>query len=341
MSHSSFMKRCLELAEKAIGRVAPNPMVGCVIVHEGKVIGEGYHEEYGQAHAEVNAIGSVKDKGLLGRSTLYVNLEPCAHYGKTPPCADLILTHKIPYVVIGTIDPFAAVKGKGIEKLARAGVDVKAGVLETECRELNRRFFTFHEKQRPYIILKWAQTADHFIARLDKGRPETASYISAPETLRLVHQWRSQEAGIMVGTRTVEADNPALTVRHVSGRNPVRIVFDRELRLPAGAKIFDEAAPTLVFNAQRSGRRGNAELIACYELPAVMKELHARSIQSVIVEGGTRLIRSFVELGLWDEMRVLTSPLKFGTGVPAPFPAGKPARQETMGPDRIAIYRNV
>jgi len=241
-----FMQRCLDLALLGIGDVAPNPMVGCVIVHEGIVIGEGYHEKYGGPHAEVNAILSVKNPELLAHSTLYVSLEPCAHFGKTPPCSDLIIKNQIPKVVIGTVDPFAEVSGKGIERMRKSGIEVEVGVLEKKCRNLNRRFFTFHEKKRPYIILKWAQTLDGFI---DTDRTETQhpTWITNALSKRLVHKQRSEESAILIGTNTAEYDNPALTVREWTGSQPIRMVIDRLGRLDSSLQIFDGIVPTWVF----------------------------------------------------------------------------------------------
>jgi diaminohydroxyphosphoribosylaminopyrimidine deaminase/5-amino-6-(5-phosphoribosylamino)uracil reductase len=249
-----YMLRCLELAKDGFGNVAPNPMVGCVIVCEGKIIGEGYHQEYGKAHAEVNAIHSVRDKSLLQKSTLYVNLEPCAHFGKTPPCANLIVEHNIPRVVIGCVDSYSEVSGKGIEKLRNAGIEVTVGILENESLELNKRFFTFHNKKRPYVILKWAETQDGFIdvdRPLDKSRDTTAdNWITSPLSKQLVHKWRSEEAAIMVGTTTVLNDNPQLNVREWKGKNPTRIVIDLQDRLPQTLHVFDKSIPTVSFFAK-------------------------------------------------------------------------------------------
>ena len=244
------MERCLQLAKLGAGHVAPNPMVGSVLVYENRIIGEGYHRKYGEAHAEVNCIASIDDQDIqfIERSTLYVSLEPCAHYGKTPPCSDLIIRKKIPRVLIGCRDPFKEVNGKGIEKLEAAGVNVVTGILEKNCKELNRRFFIFHTKKRPYIILKWAQTSDKKIA-VNSDKPLK---ISNEFTNRLVHKWRSEEAAILVGTNTALADDPLLTNRLWSGKNPVRLVIDKELKLPAGAKIFNIDAPTVVFNLYKS-----------------------------------------------------------------------------------------
>lgn len=342
--HEKYMRRCLSLAEQGLGNVAPNPMVGCVIVHNGEVIGEGYHMQYGQAHAEVNAINSVKDQLLLKRSTLYVNLEPCAHYGKTPPCADLIVHHKIPYVVIGSTDSNSLVKGKGIEKLVSAGCDVKVGVLEEECRELNRRFFTYHEQKRPYIILKWAQSADRFIdTQRTIEEAGQAAQISNEASRRLVHKWRSEEQAIMVGTNTALLDNPMLTVREHKGKNPLRIIIDRQLKVPLNYNVFDGSAPTLVFTEMKEKRSEKADYVPVkfdsQLLKHIVGELYRRNIQSVIVEGGAQLIESFALQGMWDEARVFTSRRRLGTGVAAPSMSSEALFTESIAGDELNIYR--
>lgn len=338
------MERCIELACLGLGNVAPNPMVGSVIVCRGKIIGEGFHQQYGGPHAEVNAINAVSDAGLLKESTLYVSLEPCAHFGLTPPCSNLIIEKQIPRVVIGTTDPFAEVAGKGIEKLQKAGVEVKVGVLENECRELNRRFFTFHEKQRPYVILKWAQTADGYIdtdrSRKDFGTP---TWITGDLALRLVHKIRSEENAILVGTNTAIKDNPSLTVRHWSGNNPVRAVIDKDQRLPASLNLLDQSAATLIFNSGREGTEGlNTWIHIDFQnevIPQVLNVLYRHKILSVIVEGGRKLIESFTESGLWDEMHVFTGNKFFAGGVRAPFVDGKLTYEEQLDSDTLKIFR--
>lgn len=344
-AHEEYMRLCLQLAEKGLGSVAPNPMVGAVVVHEGKVIGQGYHQKYGEPHAEVNAINSVADKSLLSRSTLYVNLEPCSHFGKTPPCADLIVHHQIPYVVIGCIDSNSLVKGKGIEKLVSAGLDVKVGVLEDDCRDLNKRFFTFHEKKRPYIILKWAQSADRYIdvqRGFDSAGQQTL--ISNLESRKLVHKWRSEEQAIMVGTNTAMLDNPQLTVRECEGANPLRIALDRELRIPINYHLYDGTVPTLIFTERKERRSEKAECVTVKFgtelLGDILSELAKRGIQSVIVEGGAQLIRSFTARGSWDEARVFTSRRRLGNGVLAPSISGKPVSESEIAGDELKIYRN-
>ena len=342
-TQEAYMKRCLQLAAKGMGNVAPNPMVGCVIVYQDKIIGEGYHQKYGEAHAEVNAINAVEDKELLKNVTLYVNLEPCAHYGKTPPCADLIIEHKIPYVIIGSIDTNSLVSGKGIEKLAKAGIDVKIGVLEKECKELNKRFFTFYDKKRPYIILKWAQTKNGFI---DNKRTEdnigNALQITNRESKILVHKWRSEEQAIMVGTNTALLDNPQLTVREVNGKNPLRITIDKWLRIPKSYHLFDKSTPTLVFTAVDMPSENNLEYVKIdFDKDVIMQisnELYKRNIQSLIVEGGELLLKSFIESNCWDEARVFISDITIGRGVNAPILNGNPVSKENIKDDKLWIY---
>jgi diaminohydroxyphosphoribosylaminopyrimidine deaminase/5-amino-6-(5-phosphoribosylamino)uracil reductase len=341
--HETYMKRCLELAVKGLGSTAPNPMVGSVIVHNGKIIGEGYHEQYGQAHAEVNAINSVEDKSLLKESTLYVNLEPCSHFGKTPPCADLIIEHKIPFVVIGSIDTNSLVSGKGIKKLMEAGIDVKIGVLEDECKKLNKRFFTFHNKKRPFIILKWAQSADGFIdIKRDEENRGKAIQISNSDSKKLLHLWRSQEQAIMIGTNTALLDNPQLTVREVKGKNPLRITVDKWLRIPKHYYLFDKSTPTLIFTATDEVSQPNLEYVKIdFEkdvLLQILNELYKRNIQSIIVEGGEQLVNSFIDDGLWDAARVFISDKKLMKGVNAPKLAVLPVIRENISGDKLLFY---
>jgi diaminohydroxyphosphoribosylaminopyrimidine deaminase/5-amino-6-(5-phosphoribosylamino)uracil reductase len=337
------MTRCLELALLGAGHVAPNPMVGAVLVHEDRIIGEGYHRVYGQAHAEVNCIASVKeaDRPFIQEATLYVSLEPCAHHGKTPPCADLVIANKIPRVVIGCRDPFPQVNGKGIEKLLGAGVEVTLGVLEKECIELNRRFFTFHTLHRPFIVLKWAQSAN---GRISAG--EARTLISNEYTNRLVHKWRSEEAAILVGTRTALLDDPSLTVRLWKGPDPVRLVIDMTLRLPLSLKLFDGQGRTIVFNTVRHEEAGNP---LYYQLATdsslvqqIVVALHRLKIQSVLVEGGARLLQSFIDEGYWDEARVITNnELEIPGGLPSPvLPDPVLRSRETIFSDTIRYYEN-
>lgn len=338
-----FMQRCLDLALLGMGDVAPNPMVGCVIVHEGEIIGEGYHEKFGEPHAEVNAIRSVKNPELLVHSTLYVSLEPCSHHGKTPPCSDLIVQNQIPHVVIGTIDPFAEVAGKGIDHMRNAGIEVEVGLLEADCREINRRFFTFHEKKRPYIILKWAQTLDGFI---DTDRTETQhpTWITNALSKRLVHKQRSEESAILIGTNTAEFDNPALTVREWTGNQPVRMVIDRTGRLHPELHIFDGKASTWVFTEKERPDSENLKFITLdfsrNILPQLMEELFRRDILSVIVEGGSELLNSFLELNLWDRAFIYTGNQFFGKGVEAPHISGEILDFKKLDDCKLHVLKN-
>jgi len=340
------MKRCIELARLGAGSVAPNPMVGCVIVYQGKIIGEGFHQKYGEAHAEVNAIDAVTRSGLLKESTLYVSLEPCAHHGLTPPCSDLIVEKQIPRVVIGTTDPFSEVAGKGIEKLRKAGIDVEVGFLENECRELNKRFFTFHEKKRPYVVLKWAQTLDGFID-IDRNRENFGepTWITGDLALRLVHQIRSEEGAILVGTNTAEKDNPSLTLRHWAGENPVRALIDRNLRLSSALNLFDGFSKTLVFNAKKNDLTNNTEWIKIdFEqeiTPQILTNLYHRKILSLIVEGGKQLLEGFIRQNLWDEAHVFTGNKFFYGGISAPkIPAHVNHCGELLDNDRLTVFIN-
>lgn len=327
-AEEKYMHRSLELAELGMGHVAPNPMVGCVIVHNGKIIGEGYHCKYGEAHAEVNAVNSVKDDSLLKDSTLYVTLEPCAHYGKTPPCSDLIIEKKIPRVVVGTVDPFARVAGLGIQKMKNAGIEVVVGCLQEDCRELNRRFFTYHKKKRPYVILKWAQTIDGFLD-IDRtaesfGQP---TWITNTLARIAVHKLRAGETAIMVGTNTAQKDDPTLTVRDWEGAHPLRIVLDRSMRLRSSLKLFDQSVPTMVFTEETVPAKRNLEYVQIdfsgNVVDEVMQELYRRDVQSLIVEGGAQLLNSFLELNLWDEAQVYVGERFFHQGVKAPLLAGE------------------
>lgn len=321
--HEHFMQRCIELAQLGLGNVAPNPMVGCVIVHEGKIIGEGFHHSFGEAHAEVNAINSVQNKSLLSQATLYVNLEPCAHFGKTPPCADLIIQNKIKTVVIGCSDPFAKVNGKGIEKLKAAGIEVITDVLKNDALELNKRFFTFHIKQRPYVILKWAQSTDGFIASADT---KASQWISNKISRKLVHKWRSEEAAILIGTNTALKDNPTLNTRDWHGKSPLRIVLDNQLRLPKTLAVFNKDYPTLIFNSIKNEEQTNLQFIKInFEnvVFEILKYLHQNQIQSVIVEGGSMILNSFINAGLWDEARIFKSQVNLNDGVKAPTISGR------------------
>ena len=307
--HEIYMQRCIELARLGAGSVAPNPMVGAVLVYKDRIIGEGYHMQYGQAHAEVNCIQAVtaEDACLLSSSVLYVSLEPCAHHGKTPPCADLIIAKKIPTVIIGCRDPFTEVDGKGIEKLKAAGVEVILPVMETACKELNERFITFHTKHRPYIVLKWAQTANNIIGNKDHSR----LLISHELTNRLVHKWRSEEAAILIATNTALYDNPSLTTRLWKGKNPVRMVLDMHLRLPVSLHLLDASVNTIVFNGLRSEEQNNLLYYQLMGNGSMAKQLceamYKLNIQSVLVEGGAMLLQAFIDEGMFDEARVIVS----------------------------------
>lgn len=341
-----YMFRCIELARKGAGLVAPNPKVGAVLVQDDRIIGEGWHQRYGEAHAEVGAIGLATQSGLTNstsNTTLYVSLEPCAHHGKTPPCADLIIRTGIPKVVIGCRDPFEAVNGKGIEKLRAAGIEVVEGVLEKECRELNKRFFTFHEKHRPYVILKWAQTADGFMAA-EAGSPRLL--ITNEYSNRQVHQWRSEEAGILVGTNTALLDGPELTNRLWTGPSPVRLVLDMDLRLPGTLKLFNREQKTIIFNAIKMEEHPN---LIYYRLEKnkslisqFMETLYRLGIQSVLIEGGRRLLDSFIQAGAWDEARIFTNTkLKTGIGLAAPaLTNSQLISRETFLTDELLTWKN-
>ena len=320
MEEEKYMRRCIELAKNGLCNVAPNPMVGAVIVCDGRIIGEGYHVRCGEAHAEVNAIRSVKDESLLKRSTIYVSLEPCSHYGKTPPCADLIIEKQIPRIVIGCRDPFSKVAGRGIQKLQNAGREVIVGVLEEECQHLIRRFITFNTLRRPFITLKWAESADRFIdiERID-GNPVL---LSSPLTSMLVHKKRAENTAIMVGRRTALLDNPSLTVRNWYGPNPIRIVLDRNLSLPNDLQIFNGEVPTLVFTEKEHPEEKSVSYItidfAHNPLNQIMEELYQRNIQSLLVEGGSQLLQSFIDNELWDEAYIEKCPKRLYSGVKAP-----------------------
>ncbi len=341
-SHDDYMQQCIVLAKKGFGNVAPNPMVGCVIVHNNTIIGEGYHQKYGEAHAEVNAIHSVKDKSLLKNATLYVNLEPCSHFGKTPPCADLIIENKIPYVVIGNIDSNSKVCGQGIAKLVKAGIDVKTGILEDECKKLNKRFFTYHEKKRPYIILKWAQTADGFIDAERTQEEQKPLQISNDASKKRSHQWRSEEQAIMVGKNTALLDNPKLTARNDNSKNPLRIVTDKNLSIPADFSLLDKSTPTLVFTSIQKQSEINLEYIRINFderiIPQILNELYKRNIQSFIVEGGYNVLKSFITENYWDEARVFISDKRINNGVNAPEINGKIISKEQIENDTLLWY---
>ena len=334
-----FMHRALELAELGTGRVSPNPRVGCVIVHKERIIGEGWHQRWGEAHAEVNAIASVGDKSLLKESTVYVNLEPCSHFGKTPPCTNLLIQFPVKKVVIANADTNPLVGGDGIRKLKAAGVDVVLGVLEKEGRELNKRFFTFIEKQRPYIILKWAQTADGFLARKNFD----SRWISNEYSRQLVHRWRSEEDAVLIGTKTAAQDHPQLNVRDWSGRDPVRVVIDRFLRLPETCTLWEGPQKTLCYNVLKNEERRNVHFIRLDEndfINQLITDLYRQNIQSVIVEGGAITLGLFITSGYWDEARIFYAPRSFGSGIEAPVVKGDLTSVDQILGDALTILSN-
>ncbi|MFC2086616.1 bifunctional diaminohydroxyphosphoribosylaminopyrimidine deaminase/5-amino-6-(5-phosphoribosylamino)uracil reductase RibD [Bacteroidota bacterium] len=340
-----YMRRCLELANLGLGNVQPNPLVGTVIVHDYRIIGEGYHIKFGGAHAEVNAINAVKDKDKLKDSTLYVNLEPCSHHGKTPPCTDLILQTGIPRIVIGNVDSYYEVAGKGISKLRNAGCEVEVGILSGECREINRRFFTFYEEKRPYIILKWAQTNDGFIDMIrDHSNPLQPTWITSETSRILVHKWRSEEDAIAIGRVTAEMDNPRLDNRSWKKKSPVRILVDRELKISKKHHIYDDICKTLIINEKISEITGNTKLVKLNFdsdfLQSFMNLLYNSDIQSVIIEGGAFLINSFIETNNWDEARVFIGDVNFGNGIMAPQIDKKPVASERLFSANLLYFRN-
>ena len=339
MTHEFYMNRCIELANKALGKTYPNPLVGSVIVLHGEIIGEGFHQKAGENHAEINAINSVENKELLKESTIYVSLEPCSHFGKTPPCANKLVEMGFKKVVIGTLDSHEKVNGKGKQILENAGIEVVTGVLEKECQNLNKRFFTFHQKKRPFIILKWAQSEDGF---LDKDFQPTQ--IGNLLTKQFVHQLRSEEHAILVGTKTAITDNPGLTTREVAGRNPIRILLDLNLKVPQHFKIYNEEAPTLVFNAERNAEEKNIKFIKIKTenlLVDLLDKLYESQIQSVIVEGGSFTLQQFINANLWDEAIVIKNEnLKLGNGTRAPEFNFKPESFENFRDNVVEFYCN-
>ncbi len=334
-----YMKRALELAELGRSNVSPNPMVGCVIVRDEKIIGEGYHQNFGEPHAEVNAVNSVENQEFLREATVYVTLEPCAHWGKTPPCANLLVEKKVKKVVIAALDSNPLVGGKGIQLLENAGIEVETGVLEKEARWQNRRFFTQIEKHRPYVILKWAQTQDGFVARENFS----SKWISGSQSRQLVHKWRAEEDAILVGKNTAQYDNPSLNVRDWVGKNPVRIVLDSNLELPENLHLFDQSIPTICYNSKKSETQENLNFVNLgeqFSMYDMLKDLHSRKIQSLIVEGGTKVLSQFIENSLRDEARVFSGKVKFGTGISAPILNQNPAETLSIGEDILNIYHH-
>jgi diaminohydroxyphosphoribosylaminopyrimidine deaminase / 5-amino-6-(5-phosphoribosylamino)uracil reductase len=330
--HEKYIKRCIEIAKNGLGSSRPNPMVGCIIVHKNNIIGEGFTSPYGRNHAEVNAINSVVDKHLLKDSTLYVTLEPCSHFGKTPPCSDLIIKHQIPNVVIGCIDDNIKVAGKGIEKLKNAGCQVTVGVLEAECKEHHKRFFTFHNKKRPYIILKWAETKDGFIAPETK-KEQKPVWISNEYSRLLTHKWRAEEQAILVGTNTVLQDNPSLTVREWTGQNPIRVVIDKDLKLPENLAVFNDEAQTIVISKNDVDFSKDVAIQIC-------GILFQKDINSVIIEGGKHTLQTFIDENHWDEARIFIGDAQFKKGVKAPKFNGRLISEENIMGDILKTYKN-
>lgn len=343
MNHEHYIKRCLQISKLGIGTTRPNPSVGAVLVVDDRIIGEGFTSPYGGNHAEVNAISAVKDPTLLATATMYVTLEPCSHFGKTPPCADLIIKNEIKKVVIGCLDSNVLVAGKGIERLQNAGCEVIVGVLEKECKAHHRRFFTFQIKNRPFIILKWAQTLDAYIAPKNRVT-QTPVWITNEVSRQLVHKWRSEEQSILVGTTTVLDDNPGLDVRHWKGEDPVRIVIDKELKIPANLKVYDGSVKTIFINETRTYAKGTIffEKINFSEPIAIQicAVLFKHKIQSLIVEGGTKTIQTFIDENLWDEARVFSGEVHFNDGVNAPKLDVIPTKEENIKGDILKTYLN-
>jgi len=336
------MQRCIELAQKGMGSVSPNPMVGAVLVHDGLIIGEGWHQQYGGPHAEVNCINAVAEEHqhLLASSTLYVSLEPCAHYGKTPPCADLIVTNRIPNVVIGCVDSFSQVSGKGIEKLKVAGINVKVGVLEDECRLLNKRFFTRQENNRPYIILKWAESNDGFIAPLKGKRVMLSNTFSQI----WVHKMRSEEDAILVGYNTALQDNPQLNNRYGKGKQPIRIVIDPQMALLQNLHIFDGAQQTVILNYKEDKEEANVHWIKMEQTENLAEGVLShlpKNINSLIIEGGSKTLQSFIDAGLWDEANIIKTKHQLFAGTVAPkLNTGTIINEINLNEDKITVYRN-
>ncbi|GGA80845.1 riboflavin biosynthesis protein RibD [Flavobacterium palustre] len=339
-----YLARCIQLAQNGLGTTYPNPMVGSVIVYEDQIIGEGWHKKAGEPHAEVNAVNSVKDKSLLQKATIYVSLEPCSHFGKTPPCCDLIIRNQIPNVVIGTVDPNEQVAGRGIKKLIEAGINVTVGVLENECNALNKRFFTFHQKKRPYIILKWAQSQDGFIAPSERDEQKPV-WITNQYSRQLVHKWRSEEQAILVGTQTAIDDNPKLDVRDWIGKNPVRIVLDKNNRISKDNNLFDNQVKTIVF--YQVNTHANQENLIFERIDfeqniafQILEILYKHQIQSIIIEGGRQTLQTFIDANLWDEARIFKGKTIFKNGTKAPTITLKTNQKQFVLEDELIIFKN-
>lgn len=334
-----YMARCIQIAQNGLGSTYPNPFVGSIIVHSNTIIGEGYTSVYGGPHAEVNAVNSVKNQSLLKDATLYVTLEPCSHYGKTPPCCDMVIAKNFKRVVIGTLDPFAEVNGQGYLRLLENGIDVTLGVLEEECKELNRRFFTFHQEKRPYIILKWAQTQDGYM-----GHDDVQKWITNKYSRQLVHEWRTEEQAILVGKKTALVDNPQLNTRYWEGKNPLRLSIDKFLAIPRNFHLYDQSVPTVIFNAIEDSEVENLKLVKidfdANIIPPILDYLYHSNIQSLIVEGGSDTIQKFVDMNLWDEARILSSNTFWNEGILAPIVRGKRVSQQKIMNDHLTVIRN-
>ena len=342
--NEKYIRRCIELARNGLGTTYPNPLVGSVIVYDGKIIGEGWHKKSGESHAEVNAVKAVKDKSLLKKATIYVSLEPCSHFGKTPPCCDLIIKNNIPNVVIGTVDPNVKVAGNGIKKLIEAGIHVTVGVLEEECNALNKRFFTFHKKKRPFIVLKWAESQDGFIAPTEKLEKKPV-WITNQYSRQLVHKWRTEEQAILVGTQTAIDDNPKLNARDWSGKNPIRLVIDQNNRIEKNNHIFDNQAVTIVFSKSIDTIKKENTIFEILDFEKNIAEqivqiLNQHQIQSVIIEGGRQTLQTFIDANLWDEARVFVGSIKFKEGTQAPTLAKNQFKKQSTGTDELTQTKN-
>ena len=354
-THEKYIKRCIELAKNGLGTTYPNPLVGSVIVYDDKIIGEGWHKKSGEPHAEVNAVNAVKDKSLLKKATIYVSLEPCSHFGKTPPCCDLIVKNKIPNVIIGTVDPNIKVAGKGIQKLIEAGINVTVGILEEECNALNKRFFTFHNKKRPYIILKWAESQDGFIAPMKSLRYPKISeehenekkpvWITNQYSRQLVHKWRSEEQAILVGAQTVIDDNPKLNVRDWTGNNPIRVVLDPNNRIPLDSHVLDNQFKTILFSKSKPTIDKENSIFTSIDFgqnvaTQIAAGLYQYQIQSVIIEGGRQTLQAFIDANLWDEARIFVGNVAFKEGTEAPIFTNKQFKKQALIKDQLLLFRN-
>ncbi len=345
-----YIQRCLALAKNGLGTTYPNPLVGAVIVHEDRIIGEGWHHEAGKAHAEVNAIAQVKDESLLKEATIYVSLEPCSHFGKTPPCCDLIIAKGIKKVVVGMVDPFEAVAGRGIKKLIEAGCQVQVGVLEEKCQELNKRFLTFHLKKRPHVILKWAQSSDGFLSPYawpEKPKNQSPVWITGAASKQLVHQWRAQEQAIMIGSKTALADNPQLNTRLWAGSNPYRILLDPDLEVSENHQILKDGCSTLVLHRSNLTPKLNSSALEYQALDEekdlakqILEILYKKGVQSLIIEGGRLTLHTFIDQGLWDEARIFSGATHFGKGTPAPHIGGKLENEQKINSDFLKLVKN-